>query len=650
MRNTSNIVLVLCVIQLLITGCGPNLETVKYTTDQSKLAKIAMEARSDDVRRAATEKIVDKALLTEMGMWIKPELTRQVTDQNLLVKIAAEAKNNDVRKAAELKLTNIRLADIVNESIKGDRPRERLRALDKLTDQNLLAKIAMNEYMYNYITLAAIKKLTDQSLLAKVAVESKKLEIRIAAIVNINDQKNLRQWAEKDPRIAIRQASVKRIIDDSFLVQRLPQESAVSVRVAIIETLRGKNALCEIALTAYDQQDRKLALQRLMLVSEDLAAGVIKAHKELADKVKMLSGENDNDKLLTLTLHSEFDVLRAAAASQITNQPMLAKIAMDDKDQNVRRAALEKLADQALLAKVAVESKWLDIRVVAIGRIADQKLLRQLGEKDPRAAVRQASVKQIIDDNFLIQRLPQETSAAVRTTIIETLHDKNYLYETAIKAYYKQDREHAMQRLTQMSEELASCVVKAHKELANKVNLLATETSKDKLLALVLKGEFDVLRVAAAWRLNDQDSLEQAALHGKERSVQRILLWKSFGKDALNRIAIGAEDRAIRLAAMEQAGTKSWDEIFNIATAENASIEETGDALVAISLLMGMRDDVKYGVQQACLIMLRCGDESRSQTMADLLNYYGDKALSEDYRCSGQPDLEAAGRKWVREF
>jgi hypothetical protein len=56
---------------------------------------------------------------------------------------------------------------------------------------------------------------------------------------------------------------------------------------------------------------------------------------------------------------------------------------------------LEKLTDQIVLAKVAVEEKWLDICVAAITKVTDQVLLRQWAGKDPQAAIRQAAVKGI---------------------------------------------------------------------------------------------------------------------------------------------------------------------------------------------------------------------------------------------------------------
>ncbi len=245
-----------------------------------------------------------------------------------------------------------------------------------------------------------------------------------------------------------------------------------------------------------------------------------------------------------------------------TTQTELAKIAVEAKDWDVRRAAVERLTDQALLAKIAVKDKNVDVRVTAISKVTDQVLLRQWSEKDPQAAIRQAAVRQIADDRFLMQRLPRELSAAVRTAIVETLHNEDSFREAALKAYYKKDREHALQRLRLRGRpHLASDVEEAHKALARRVEALAAETDRGRLLALALEGEFDVLRAAAARRLSDSAALEQAALRARDRDVLKILLAKLEDKGILNRIAAAADDRAMRLAAARKAEAKSWKEI-----------------------------------------------------------------------------------------
>jgi len=202
--------------------------------------------------------------------------------------------------------------------------------------------------------------------------------------------------------------------------------------------------------------------------------------------------------------------------------------------------------------------------------------------------------------------------------------------------------------LVRVFQDPASDVVAAHEALARRVEAVAAETDSARLLALALEGEFDVLRAAAARRLIDSGAIEQAALRAGDRQVLKILLATLEDNAMLTRIAAAADDRAMRLAAAQKAKAKSWKEIFDAATANAAAAQMLGDALAAVSLFPELQPEAVSGVQQACLNLIRCGDESRIPEMVDLLENYGDKTLAEDYLNCGQPDLDAAGRTWGR--
>jgi hypothetical protein len=232
--------------------------------------------------------------------------------------------------------------------------------------------------------------------------------------------------------------------------------------------------------------------------------------------------------------------------------------------------------------------------------------------------------------------------------MIETLHSKEALRTVALTAYHQDNRELALQLLKEKLNDPATDVVTAHNQLKNRVTALTTKTDNDKLLEVALKGEFDVLRSAAAKRLTDPSVLEQVALRADDRTVLKIVLAKLEDKEILNRLATKAADTPMRLAAAKKSGSKSWQDIFDAATSGGAGEQQLGDALAAASLFPAVQSDAVYGVQQACLNLIRRGNESRIPEMVDLLEGYGDKTLAEDYLNCGQPDLDSAGRTWGR--
>jgi hypothetical protein len=248
---------------------------------------------------------------------------------------------------------------------------------------------------------------------------------------------------------------------------------------------------------------------------------------------------------------------------------------------------------------------------------------------------------------LLIQRLSTESSAAVRAAIIGTLDSLDCLREAALTAYFQADRQQALSRLRSKEAGAASGIAEAQAALARRAQALSGESNPRKLLALVLEGEFDVLRAAAARRLADAAALEQAALRCRQSEVQRILLAKIADRGALKRIAAGAADPAMALAASRKAGEATWVQIFQKVTAKGAADPMLGAALAAVSLFPEVQPDATEAVQEACLNLIRRGDESRIPEMVDLLEGYGDKTLAEDYLNCGQPDLDGASRTWA---
>jgi len=304
----------LCAMFLLI-GCGLSVEAGEPVSDQATLAKTALEAKESEVRRAAVERL---------------------TDQALLAKVAVEAKDVSVRTLATAKVTN----------------------------QTLLAKIALGD-RESEVRRAAVERLTDQALLAKVAVEAKGLDVRVPAIEKVTNQTLLRQWAGKDPQAAIRQAAVTGIGDDRFLGRLLQPEPSAAVRVAIVKTLRAEEALRDVALTAYYQEDRDQALQRLRQAHSPVFDAAAAAHAELRRKVEALAVETDDNKLLVLAIEGNVDVLRAAAARRLSDPVALEQVALHADDREVLKILLAKLNDTAILNRIAAAADDRPMRLAA---------------------------------------------------------------------------------------------------------------------------------------------------------------------------------------------------------------------------------------------------------------------------------------------
>ena len=389
--------------------------------------------------------------------------------------------------------------------------------------------------------------------------------------------------------------------------------------VASVQQLTDQTLLSKIALTHQSSDVRGEAIEKL-------------TDQVLLTKIALNSDEEAGN--------------RVAAIEKIKSQAVLTRIVRTDHDQEVRQAAVERITDQAILIKMAGKSEESSTRILAISQIKDQSLLQQWAHSDPQAAIRQIAIEQITDDSFLLNRMSQEPSSAVRTSIISMLHEKQSIRTLALTAYYLSDRDYAFKRLTGGFKDPAEDVYSAQNELNRRVKSLHDEKDNNKLLEILLKGEFDVLRLAAVQQMNDVSLLEKAALQCSDREVLAVLLNKINDQSSLIRISGSAKDKALRLAAAKKSGKKTWITIFDDVTSKGSPAYMLGDAIAAVSLFSETQSDAVEGVQEACLNLIRKGDESRIPEMADLLEAYGDKTLAEDYLNCGQPDLDDAARDW----
>jgi len=111
--------------------------------------------------------------------------------------------------------------------------------------------------------------------------------------------------------------------------------------------------------------------------------------EDLLEKLLHLSAFTPED--LAELSHSRIPEVRIGAVANLTDQALLAKVAIEDKEPDVRRAAVDKLTDQALLAKMAIEDKEPYVRRTAVEKLTDQVVLAKVAFEDKDDWVRKAA-------------------------------------------------------------------------------------------------------------------------------------------------------------------------------------------------------------------------------------------------------------------
>jgi len=81
-----------------------------------------------------------------------------------------------------------------------------------------------------------------------------------------------------------------------------------------------------------------------------------------------------------------------ASVRRESDQLVLAKLAIEDKDSDIRKTAAERLTEELPLRKVVMEAKDAEVRLIVIGKLEDQTVLANVAKNDPDAGVRQAAM------------------------------------------------------------------------------------------------------------------------------------------------------------------------------------------------------------------------------------------------------------------
>ncbi len=216
---------------------------------------------------------------------------------------------------------------------------------------------------------------------------------------------------------------------------------------------------------------------------------------------------------------------RQQSVKQITDQPVLARIAVEDDAWFVRRDAVKKLTDQALLARIAIKDHVPDVRAAAVGRLTDQALLTQFATKDKNPYVRASAVYNLTDQALLTKFLTTDADVGVRAAAVHNLTDQTLLRNLATGDAEGWVRSAAVGHVTDQ----ALLARMAIEDKVPEVREAATENLTDQALLARIATEDPVLKVqeAAIANLTDQPLLAQLCAHGLSsyllpRAVEKV--------------------------------------------------------------------------------------------------------------------------------
>lgn len=213
---------------------------------------------------------------------------------------------------------------------------------------------------------------------------------------------------------------------------------------------------------------------------------------------------------------------RMKAVRMISDQNVLARVALEDKDGSVRVEAAKRLTSQETIAKVALEDRSAFTRSAVIELITDQRVLAKIAMEDRSRLVFEAAVKRLEDQDALSEVALKHSDEAMRMVATRHLTNQAVLAKIALNDKCPGVRARAIERLT--NQEVLKNIVKDTSNLAQ--SKTAAQPWATRILESALGTSNLALSKTAAQQLTDQAILEEVAVGDLHQHVRCIAVSK----------------------------------------------------------------------------------------------------------------------------
>ncbi|MEM7167914.1 MAG: hypothetical protein AAF581_20850, partial [Planctomycetota bacterium] len=602
---------------------------LERVSDPMFLAEVAMTDQDSSVRRKAVNGIDDPVALEQVVL-LSPHTTAAQalkrfddSSQPLLERAALLARNSMVRRAAVARLDDqsvllsIAMTDevrsvrhtaidgiddsglLVELALSGATPQDRSRAARRVTGPLHLQALALAGA--SGIRNAAIRKVRDPFILGLVATTDGDRSVRRAAVLQMTDEGMLFEVAQQDEDRYVRRKAAQRLTSEELLVRLIPKLEDRDERIAIVHRINAPDLLRQLSVTEGDQVVRVTAIGRI----------------------------SDGHTLQEIIFSGAPRECRRAAFHRLHVDPeAFADVLIGPWDAGFGYWGMSALRDDAALERVAREAWHWRVRSTAIAALGAP--LDQRGAHP--AVVRRAA------EARRIEIVRNEPNAKARYTVIHSLLDSESLRTLARTAYHGNDRRLSVALLAEADEPPPQAPAKVEVDPAS---------DADALVTTVLNAPFDYVAAAAVAKIEAPELLEKIALQSQDVFVLRHILARLEDPAALGRLADGAVDRALQLAAARRLGRQSWAEMAAAASTKRAPSGAFEVVLGAIELLPDELEVAMAACQGVALQWIREGRNERQQDLLDLLFFHGDRTLAEDYYNSHHYLLQANAKEWA---
>jgi hypothetical protein len=396
-------------------------------TDQAVLARAA-EKDLATLRIYSARRVADQVLLTKFSGDKNPDVRNSaamlLTNQAVLAKIAVEDQDPRVRAAAVEKVTDptllAKLKDVAfSADIPGYTGDMSVAALNtvqsvarmRLALQDPTVSLRIPKAEFDIECASTSQAYGPQPGLPSHYVAGEYIRFTVTQASRILAEDN---WSTEFPHSVSDSTDfipawvdVVRMSTHLFGQPQFTQEDILKLAQSpITEVHKGASAnlivdrsmdqavLTKIAEVADDIPKRQTAVE--MLTNQSLLAKI--AIEDDCLDIRLIALQMVTDETLLAKIALETVENRISAVDEHIGPGMALDIMqveheMSLKISEIRQAAVKKLTDQGLLAKVAVEGKQSYTRVAAVKKLTDQTVLTRIAVEDADSYVRETAIK-----------------------------------------------------------------------------------------------------------------------------------------------------------------------------------------------------------------------------------------------------------------
>jgi hypothetical protein len=228
-------------------------------------------------------------------------------------------------------------------------------------------------------------------------------KIRIRALSDVTDTDKLVDILRSDPALSVKKAALKKISDNSLLVDLALDNNLNELHESIIKQISGEDNLLKIAL-----QSRNATIANSL--------------------IKLIEGTT---LLYAIIRDARLPSMKIAAALKIAkpDQPILAEIALGEKNAGVLNALLKPIKDRELLSRIASDAVSSEAKIIAINKLKkpSAEALYEVFLTEIKEDVREALIDRIRDDRVLARIISGDFSKNLKRAAIEQVRSKKTL-------------------------------------------------------------------------------------------------------------------------------------------------------------------------------------------------------------------------------